>query len=149
MEQSRIRELLELYFEAQTTTEQERQLAIYFATAEDIPADLLPYKAMFAAFDCAREVKSSKKAKVSPPRWQMLLGGVSAATAVAAALLLGVYFWAEQPKAEPSFICYINGVQVEDREVAMAETQHIFDSMSKDIELAMATIEKINIFELN
>ena len=51
MEQSRIRELLELYFEAQTTTEQERQLALYFATAEDIPADLLPYKAMFAAFD--------------------------------------------------------------------------------------------------
>lgn len=148
MEQSRIRELLELYFEAQTTTEQERQLAIYFATAEDIPADLLPYKAMFAAFDCAREVKSSQKVKVSQPRWKMLLGGVSAATAVAA-LLLGVFFWAEQPKAEPSFICYINGVQVEDREVAMAETQHIFDSMSKDIELAMATIEKINIFELN
>ena len=64
-------------------------------------------------------------------------------------LLLGLLFWAEQPKAEPSFICYINGVQVEDREVAMAETQQIFDSMSKDIELAMATIEKINIFELN
>ena len=149
MEQSRIRELLELYFEAQTTTEQERQLTLYFATAMDIPADLLPYKAMFAAFDCAREVKSTKKAKVSQPRWQMLLGGLSAATAVAAALLLGIFFWAEQPKAEPSFICYINGVQVDDREVAMAQTKQIFDSMSKDIELAMATIEKINVFELN
>ena len=141
--------MLDHYFEGQTTLEQERAIKDFFATTQNIPADLAPYKAMFAAFDCAREVKSSKKAKVSPPRWQMLLGGVSAATAVAAALLLGVYFWAEQPKAEPSFICYINGVQVEDREVAMAETQHIFDSMSKDIELAMATIEKINIFELN
>ncbi|MBQ8854308.1 MAG: hypothetical protein IJZ67_08410 [Alistipes sp.] len=145
MEQSRVRELLELYFEAQTTIEQERELSQYFASAGDIPADLLPYKAIFAAFDHSKQVKSSQLLKSPKPRLRVLFGGLSA-VAVAAALLLGLFIWVEPTKAEPSLICYIDGVQVEDREVAMAEAEQIFSAMAQDIDLAMATIEKIQVF---
>ena len=39
-------------------------------------------------------------------------------------------------------------MQVEDREVAMAEAEQIFSAMAQDIDLAMATIEKIDVFDI-
>ena len=149
MEQSRIRELLDLYFEGQTTLEQERAIKDFFATAQNIPADLVPYKAMFAAFDSAAlEHSATPIPEVAPrSRFRMLIGGLSAISA-AACLLLGIFLWSEQRASEPSIICYVDGVEITDRDRAVAEAQRILSGVNSDVELAMATIEKMNIFEL-
>lgn len=149
MEQSRIRELLDLYFEGQTTLEQERAIKDFFATTQNIPADLAPYKAMFAAFDASALERSDTMVPriASRPSWQVLLGGISAISA-AACLLLALFIWSGKRVNEPTIICYVDGVEITDTDRAVAEAQRILSGVNNDVELAMATIEKVNIFEL-
>lgn len=49
-----IRKLLELYYEGETTQEQERQLGEYFETADEVPADMEADRELFAALKSLR-----------------------------------------------------------------------------------------------
>ena len=163
MEQCRIEELLDLYFEGQTTIMQEQELRRYFSTAQDIPADLAPYKAMFAAFDKAREVTPPPTIVTKQPRslYKIILGTVAS---MAACLALGLFVWAGVDNNKPDIVCYIDGIEITDTERAMAEVNRLLGSannnlateevarllgsVDNDIALAMAAIESMNIFEL-
>ena len=145
MEQSRIRELLVLYFEGQTTLMQEEQLRRYFAAATDIPSDLMPYKAMFAAFDSVKEQKLTVVVAKKPRSWaRVVIGSVAA---VAACLVLGLFIWSGDQSSEHQAVCYIDGVQIADTEVAVAQAQRMLGSVNEDIMVAMATIESMNILQ--
>jgi hypothetical protein len=50
MERDDIKALLELYFEGQTTLQQEQALSNYFLTESNLPSEFAPYKAIFGAF---------------------------------------------------------------------------------------------------
>lgn len=145
MEQSRIRELLDLYFEGQTTLMQEEQLRRYFATATDLAADLVPYKAIFAAFDSVKEQKPTAVVAKKPHSWaRVVIGSVAA---VAACLVLGLFVWMGSKSPEQQAVCYIDGVQIADTEVAVAQAQRMLGSVNEDIMVAMATIESMNILQ--
>jgi hypothetical protein len=77
----------------------------------------------------------------------VLLGGISAISA-AACLLLALFIWSGKRVNEPTIICYVDGVEITDTDRAVAEAQRILSGVNNDVELAMATIEKVNIFEL-
>ena len=146
MEQSRIRELLNLYLEGQTTLMQEEQLRGYFAVAADIPADLMPYKAMFAAFDSVKEQKPTAVVAKKPRSWaRVVIGSVAA---VAACLVLGLFIWSGVQSREQQIICYIDGKQITDTEVVVAEAQRMLGSVNEDIMVAMAAIESMNIIQI-
>ena len=146
MEQSRIRELLDLYLEGQTTLMQEEQLRGYFAVAADIPADLMPYKAMFAAFDSVKEQKPTAVVDKKPRSWvRVVIGSVAA---VAACLVLGLFIWSGVQSREQQIICYIDGKQITDTEVVVAEAQRMLGSVNEDIMVAMAAIESMNIIQI-
>ena len=146
MEQSRIRELLNLYLEGQTTLMQEEQLRGYFAVAADIPADLMPYKAMFAAFDSVKEQKPTAVAAKKPRSWvRVVIGSVAA---VAACLVLGLFIWSGVQSREQQIVCYIDGKQITDAEVVVAEAQRMLGSVNEDIMVAMAAIESMNIIQI-
>lgn len=146
MEQSRIRELLDLYLEGQTTLMQEEQLRGYFAVAADIPADLMPYKAMFAAFDSVKEQKPTAVAAKKPRSWvRVVIGSVAA---VAACLVLGLFIWSGVQSREQQIVCYIDGKQITDTEVVVAEAQRMLGSVNEDIMVAMAAIESMNIIQI-
>lgn len=146
MEQSRIRELLDLYLEGQTTLMQEEQLRGYFAVAADIPADLMPYKAMFAAFDSVKEQKPTAVAAKKPRSWvRVVIGSVAA---VAACLVLGLFIWSGVQSREQQIVCYIDGKQITDAEVVVAEAQRMLGSVNEDIMVAMAAIESMNIIQI-
>ena len=146
MEQSRIRELLNLYLEGQTTLMQEEQLRGYFAAVADIPADLMPYKAMFAAFDSVKEQKPTAVVAKKPCSWaRVVIGSVAA---VAACLVLGLFIWSGVQSREQQIICYIDGKQITDTEVVVAEAQRMLGSVNEDIMVAMAAIESMNIIQI-
>ena len=145
MEQSRIRELLDLYLEGQTTLMQEEQLRRYFATATDLVADLVPYKAIFAAFESVKEQKLTVVVAKKPRSWaRVVIGSVAA---VAACLVLGLFIWSGDQSSEQQAVCYIDGVQIADTEVAVAQAQRMLGSVNEDIMVAMATIESMNILQ--
>ena len=146
MEQSRIRELLDLYLEGQTTLMQEEQLRGYFAVAADIPADLMPYKAMFAAFDSVKEQKPTAVVDKKPRSWvRVVIGSVAA---VAACLVSGLFIWSGVQSREQQIVCYIDGEQITDTEVVVAEAQRMLGSVNEDIMVAMAAIESMNIIQI-
>lgn len=142
MEQHRIRELLDLYFEGETTTLQEQELKHLFSTAESIPADLMPYKAMFAAFERSKEDVPKQGATVKSPRiaYRVALRAISS---IAACLLLGVFIWLGAKSDKQDIVCYIDGVEITDSDRAMAEAQRLMGEVNEDIALAMTTIENL------
>jgi len=58
METNRVKELLENYFEGQTSLEEENMLHDYFASGE-IDAELLPYKELFGGLKELQQDTSS------------------------------------------------------------------------------------------
>ena len=145
MEQSRIRELLDLYLEGQTTLMQEEQLRRYFATATDLAADLVPYKAIFAAFESVKEQQPTAVVAKKSRSW---LGvAIGSVATVAACLVLGLFIWSGDQSSEQQAVCYIDGVQIADTEVAVAQAQRMLGSVNEDIMVAMATIESMNILQ--
>lgn len=148
MERSEVKALLELYFEGQTTLQQEKELSTYFLTEESIPTELLPYKAIFAAFAATKEVTTAVEPKVQRPRrsWKIIWGAVASLSA-AACLVLGIFLWSESPQDRTAdLVCYIDGVEVTDSDIARAEAERILADAAVDVSQAMAQIEKINIF---
>lgn len=148
MERSEVKALLELYFEGQTTLQQEKELSTYFLTEESIPAELLPYKAIFAAFAATKEVTTAVEPKDQRPRrsWKIIWGAVASLSA-AACLVLGIFLWSESPQDRTAdLVCYIDGVEVTDSDIARAEAERILADAAVDVSQAMAQIEKINIF---
>ena len=145
MEQSRIRELLDLYLEGQTTLMQEEQLRRYFAAATDLAADLVPYKAIFAAFESVKEQQPTAVVAKKSRSWaRVVIGSVAA---VAACLVLGLFVWMGSKSPEQQAVCYIDGVQIADTEVAVAQAQRMLGSVNEDIMVAMAAIESMNILQ--
>ncbi len=74
-QEQHIAQLLDRYLEAETTLEQEQELARYFATATELPREWEPYREMFAWFDAgmpqpepARQPKR-RAAWLAPLRW--------------------------------------------------------------------------------
>lgn len=120
-----IRELLDLYFEGETTLEQEEALRGFFG-GDDIPEDLLYAKAMFGGIAALRNDVAAKA--VSVPAGEMkaapakkrsralsiIYRSVSVAAAVVVVTLVAVKFVPEKP----TVYCYLNGQPVTDINVA-------------------------------
>lgn len=84
MELDNIRLLLDRYFEGETTLEEEKILAAYFAS-DHVAADLVPYRPLFGFFAEARELEP--QTEVSLPVKRNRMRWIPAAASVV--LLLG------------------------------------------------------------
>ena len=73
--------------------------------------------------------------------------GIAAAVAIliGAAIILTPNSINQEVPAEtaPAYICYVNGVKVEDDKVAYAEANRILGSLSEDVQLAMAEVNRL------
>ncbi|MFI2742460.1 hypothetical protein ACG2LH_06950 [Zhouia sp. PK063] len=88
MELAKIEALLEKYFEAATTIEEEKQLAKYFAQ-DNVAPHLLEYQPLFTYFTQAKEEQFTKHVPLSTRKKYNLKWISVAAVAV---LTFGVYF---------------------------------------------------------
>ena len=155
MELSRIKILVDKYFEGLTSLEEEQELARYFAQTEDIPEEYQPVKMMLGAFDTLNHETPNREIKVNVEtkrrntftlniKW---IAGIAAAVAVFVGVTVTINpdnAKIEAPtEATPDYICYVNGVKVEDDKVAYAEANRILGSLSEDVQLAMAEVNRL------
>ena len=111
MNEQKIHELLQRYFDGETSLHEERELQQYFAQGE-VPAPLQAYRPLFAYFAQERAVQPPLAAPKTPPTvlrvvyrratWATLLG---VAASIALLLLLNL------PKAQDDGYIYIVGGQ--------------------------------------
>lgn len=157
MELSRVKILVDKYFDGLTSLEEEQELRRYFAQAENIPEEYQVVKMMLGTFDTLshetpnREVNVHAEIKRRNTFRLNMKWVASAAAAAAAAILVGVAITLApnsrnmevSTETAPAYICYVNGVKVEDDKVAYAEANRILGSLSEDVQLAMAEVNRL------
>lgn len=161
MELDRLKILVERYLEAETTLDEERELADIFAAGEDIPEEYEPVRAMFQTFDAIKEqgapniappVADEPKAHMSHRRRWWLIGGMTTIAAAAACLVVMLNPPAlvvddmaiKHEPATPKVVCYIDGKMVTNDIIACQQANKILGGMANNMQLAIAEVEKIN-----
>jgi hypothetical protein len=94
-----IEDLLERYFEGQTSAEEESMLRRFFVS-DEVPENLMMYKPLFVYFDdeISRTAATSEKKQATPNKRIVLwLSGAAAC----AAILAGMFFFSPQPEKCP------------------------------------------------
>ncbi|MEN1784490.1 MAG: hypothetical protein AAGF77_05050 [Bacteroidota bacterium] len=128
-----IEKLLERYFEATTTKDEELQLRQYF-TQEAIAPQFEQYRPLFQYFAVAKEERFTKQIPPNP-RKKYNFGWISVAASVA--LALGVFFGQDQYRA------YQDKRQAE---FAYQETKKALNLLAKNFEKGSQQMSYLNEF---
>ncbi|MGB5428302.1 hypothetical protein [Eudoraea sp.] len=129
MELDKIQKLLEKYFEATTTVEEEKQLRDYFSQ-DSVAPHLEQYAPMFAYFSIAKDERFTKqvplKPRVSYHKWISI--------AAVAVMVFGIFFgndYREQKEAE----------------FAYSETKKALNLLAQNLERGTEKVAYLNEFE--
>lgn len=135
MDSNRIEQLLETYFEGETTLEQERQLRAYF-TGTDVAPHLEDYVGMFSAFAKAQQETSNKPIQLPSSRsnYRWIAG-------IAAVVLLSIGVLTKTEAQENYSGTY------QDQEVAVLKTKQALGMMTKMIQQSTAQLGTVREFE--
>ena len=149
MELNKINILIDKYFEGETTLDEERAIATYLASTEHLPAEHIAIKAMFEAMGLLKEIKAPQP---KPQRESIRLPLFRRIAVAAACIFVGVFITARTITnnalhAEPMIICYVDGTRVNDQQMAEDEMRRILGNMNQNVNLAMASIDKVNILK--
>lgn len=154
MELDRIKILVDKYFEGTTSLDEEQELTTLLTTCKDLPEKYKAVKMMLGSFaELSRDAsKSEIKVNLEVKRRNIFytnrkwLTGVAAAVAVliGATVILSTGNDVETiSNTNPEYICYVNGVKVEDDQLAYAEASRLLGSISEDMQLAMAEVNRL------
>ena len=130
MELARIEALLEKYFEANTTIEEEKILKDYF-TQENIPAHLLEHKEMFNFFTDGSLETSSRSIKLTKKSIRIQWLSIAAMLV----FFIGIYSVYQQNENEK-----------EEARLAYIETQRALDLISKSPNKGTVAIAQLDNF---
>ena len=149
MELNEINILISKYFEGETTLSEEQAIASYLANAERLPEEHLAIKAMFEAMGLLKEIKAPQSAPRKRSTTLLRFRGVAAAVAC---IFVGVFITTRTITnstlhAEPMIICYVNGTRVDNQQIAEDEMRRILGNVNNNVNLAMASIDKVNILK--
>lgn len=134
---SEIEELLNRYFEGETSLQEEQTLKEYFLNADNVPAKWNYAKAMFTGFSSNKKVTSHI---VAVKKKGMPLKRIAAAVAVVALLSVSVALFV--PK-EKEIYCYVNGKPVTDYELALKHAERAFSIMEKEMSKPAQSLDLI------
>ena len=135
VDKTRIRNLLEQYFEGGTTSEQERELRAYFANNNDVPAEEEYARAMFGYFEQAAGEKGGawKRPQTifSLSRARKIAIAVSAAAIVAAVVTTSLV---KVAIPQQMVYCYVDGKPVTNYETARGYAQKALGLISESVQ---------------
>lgn len=137
----KIDELLDKYFEGETSCKEERELRRYF-TEEEVPEHLQMYRPLFACLDMeAKSLQREPGRQDAAPkylfrrRWYYTLGGIAAGLLI----LVGIANLYRHTLAAPSDYVIINGKRYTDanliREQALSAFQDVSMSQEEVLDL--------------
>jgi len=134
MELDNIEKLLEKYFEATTTVDEERKLREYFSQ-DDVATHLQQYRPMFNYFSNAKEEKYTKQVPLKPRvnyyKW------LSVAAAVV--LAFGIYFGNQYQETKR--------LEQQKAEYAYQETKKAFELLAENFSRGTEKVAYLNEFE--
>jgi hypothetical protein len=140
MDNKKVKELLELYFDAETTVEQERDLRLYFASGY-ADEEFKKYAPLFGYFseEIVKANASSRSFRMKP----RYLYFIPAAAAIA---LFTVLFW-PQEQDTGGLRLVLDGLEIDNRQAAVSIADQKlakFSEMMEKVENKAGSLEKLN-----
>jgi hypothetical protein len=160
MELDRINILIDSYFNGTTSREEEQELARYFAECKEIPEEYQVVSAMLSSFNAIAQDRPKSEIELPAKKRGRNILTIThkwlAGAAAAVTLLIGIasvinFSHKDEDIAlntEPSYICYVNGVQVNNDQLAYAEASRILKSMSENVQLAMTEVNRLTNYKI-
>lgn len=139
MELRTIEKLLEKYFDAETSTAEERELKSYFSS-QDVAPHLEQYRPLFGYFAQAGTQQFDKSIPLKTKKRKMSVAWMSVAASVVVMLGIFTVINTGEP-AQTELGTY------EDPEVAFKETQKALNMLSKNVNVGVTGMEYIEEYE--
>lgn len=148
MELAEIKILIDRYYDGETTLEEEAAIAEYFATHDELPAELEVTRAIFMTTSILKDTKAPEAKPRSMSlrrRLALTIGGAAAAAIVVFGIVITPSDTPADTAEQPTILCYKDGIAIDNQELVMAEASRILGGVSEDMQMAMAKIEALNI----
>ncbi|QDW18666.1 hypothetical protein [Flavobacterium sp. KBS0721] len=143
MEFNKIEDILEKYFQGETSIAEEKELKDYFSSP-NVAQHLEQYKPMFGYFSQVKEQKSTQtiplKTKKQNVAW------LSIAASVVVLLGVGTYFYVSEKNAAPAVAQTELGTY-DDPEEALAATQKALALLSSNVNVGIESVQYIKEYE--
>lgn len=151
MELNDINNLINRYFNGDTSQEDELMLTRYFEECRNLPEEHKVVKVMFDSFAQIRAEKPLQSAMPTPRRaisWRKVnryVASIAAAVCGVICITAIVLTSAKEEAVWPSecLVCHIDGVRINDQSVAMAEANRILDGVAVNVQSAMQCVNSI------
>jgi len=141
MESTRIEQLINKYFEGQTSTAEEKELKNYFSSS-DVAQHLEQFVPVFGYFTQAKEQQFTKTIPLQTKKQRTVLWLSVAASAVLLLGFLTFRFLEVTETSDPNE----NG-SFDSPDLAMAETQKALDLVSKKLNVGIESVSYINEYQ--
>ena len=137
MELHNIKNLLEKYFEGETSLQEEKELKNYFSS-ENIAPELLQYKSMFGYFSEEKTTESEREIVLEKKSNHRKWLGMAASIVI----LLGIGFtFLKQPVQQDDLGTF------DDPEMALIETQKAFNLIAENLNKGKESINYLQEYE--
>ena len=143
MEFNKIEDLLEKYFQGETSIAEENQLKEYFSSS-NVAQHLEQYKPMFGYFSQVKEQKSTQEIPLKTQKRNV--AWLSIAASVVVLLGIGTYFYVSEKDATPVVAQSELGTY-DNPEEALAATQKALALLSNKVNVGIESVQYINEYE--
>lgn len=141
MELYKIEQLLDKYFEGQTSIAEEKDLKNYFSQP-NVAQHLKHYQSVFGYFSKSKELQFEKTIPLpSKKRSSVVWLSVAASVVIMIGVGTFAYFNSEKPVVSGKFGTYDNP------ELALKETKKALDLISKNVNVGIVSVNYINEYQ--
>jgi hypothetical protein len=143
MELNRIENILEKYFQGETTIAEEKELKDYFSSP-DVAQHLEQYKPMFGYFSQVKEQKSTQEIPLQTKKRNV--AWLSIAASVVVLLGIGTFMYVSE-KNTPPVVAQTELGTYDNPEEALAATQKALAMLSNNVNVGIESVQYIQEFE--
>lgn len=138
MESNRITEILEKYFQGETSSAEELELKNYFSSS-DVAQHLEHYKPLFGYFSQAKEQKFKHELPLQTKKRNVAWLSIAASVVVLLGISTFTYFHSTTQKQDLG--------SYENPEVAFEATQKALELLSENVNVGIESVEYINEYQ--
>jgi len=143
MELNRIEDILEKYFQGETTVAEEKELKEYFFSP-NVAQHLEQYKPMFGYFSQVKQQKSTHEIPLQTKKRNV--AWLSIAASVVVLLSIGTYFYVSEKNTAPVVAQSELGTY-DDPEEALKATQKALALLSNNVNVGIESVQYIKEYE--
>ncbi|WET01420.1 hypothetical protein [Flavobacterium sp. YJ01] len=144
MEPNKIEDILEKYFQGETSIAEENQLKEYFSSP-NVAQHLEQYKPMFGYFSQAKEQKSTYEIPLQSKKRNVAWLSIAASAVVL--LGIGTYFFVSEQKDTTAVASQTELGTYQDPEEALKATQKALALLSNNVNVGIESVQYIKEYE--